>query len=74
MALSQVINNWIDEPKLKTSAACAAWLGNDQTHYVVRIEGKDIDDLKELIELSCAWINYHLLQDKADLLKKEVKG
>jgi hypothetical protein len=37
-------------------AARAAWLGNDETHYGRKWEGKDLTDLKKLISLTLNWI------------------
>jgi hypothetical protein len=34
MSLAQCIKNYIDYPKLKTVTERAAWLGNDQAHYI----------------------------------------
>jgi hypothetical protein len=34
----------------------AAWLGNDETHYIRKWEDKDLDDLKKLIKLTVLWI------------------
>lgn len=47
----------IDSPKIKICAERAAWLGNDETHYVRKWEDKDIDNLKDLIDLAVMWID-----------------
>jgi hypothetical protein len=39
-----------------TVASRAAWLGNDETHYLRTWEDKDLTDLKKLIELTVQWI------------------
>ena len=41
----------------------AAWLGNDETHYLRKWEGKDLDELKRLIELTIRWIEMVELSD-----------
>lgn len=56
-ALGQVIQEYIDHPDLKDCAERAAWLGNDETHYVRKWENKDVNDLKALIEISCSFIH-----------------
>ena len=61
MFLSQVIDLFVDSENIKNCAKRAAWLGNDETHYVRRWEGKDIEDLKILIQLTEGWIRDHLL-------------
>jgi hypothetical protein len=62
--LGVVINNHVDDTNLKTCAQRAAWLGNDETHYVRKWEDKDISDLKTLIELSCVWVRSNVLTEK----------
>jgi hypothetical protein len=42
----------------------AAWLGNDEIHYVRKWEDRDINDLKILIELTCGWVRNNLLTEK----------
>lgn len=55
--LGKCINEYIDNPQLKTVASRAAWLGNDQTHYEQRFDDRDISDLKRMIRLSVHWIS-----------------
>ncbi|WEJ70443.1 hypothetical protein [Pseudomonas sp. PSE14] len=62
--LSQVINNYVDNGNIKACAVRAVWLGNDETHYVRKWEDKDINDLKMLINLTCAWIKTEALTEK----------
>lgn len=62
--LSLVINNYVDDANLKACAQRAAWVGNDETHYVRKWEHKDIDDLKVLINLSCVWVRSNILTEK----------
>jgi hypothetical protein len=59
--LQNLIQNKIQDPNLKACAERAAWLGNDETHYLRIWEDKDIQDLKRLITLSVNWIENHLL-------------
>ncbi|MGG7177207.1 hypothetical protein ACQPU1_06440 [Clostridium paraputrificum] len=54
--LGKCINDYMDNPQLRTAASRAVWLGNDQTHYIQKFEDKDIDDLKLLIRLTVHWI------------------
>lgn len=62
--LSAVINEHVDDANLKNCAQRAAWLGNDETHYVRKWEDKDISDLKLLIDLSCVWVRSNVLTEK----------
>ena len=62
--LGSCINNYVDDPRIKSVAARATWLGNDETHYVRKWIDKDIEDLKILIKLSVNWIENVLLTEK----------
>lgn len=62
--LAQCINNYIDDSKVKACANRAAWLGNDETHYVRVWADKDMEDLKTLIQLTVNWIHSTLLTKK----------
>lgn len=54
--LKQCIEAYIDHPKIKRCILGATYLGNDETHYIRKIENKDINDLKTLIKLATLWI------------------
>lgn len=62
--LGACIDQFVDDANVKACAQRAAWLGNDETHYVRRWEEKDITDLKILIQLTQAWILNSLLTEK----------
>lgn len=62
--LGKVIEDFIDDAKIKACAKRATWLGNDETHYVRKWEDKDINDMKNLITLTSRWIETNLLTDK----------
>ncbi|MFR5472135.1 MAG: hypothetical protein ACLTG7_11415 [Romboutsia sp.] len=55
--LSNVIKEYVDNPNIKMLAERAAWLGNDETHYIRKWESHDIKVLIKLIDLTCSWIN-----------------
>lgn len=59
-----VIDNYVTDVNLKACAKRAAWLGNDETHYVKKWENRDIHDLKILIKLTCGWIVNNILTEK----------
>jgi len=63
MTLAACIAEYVDHVKLKAMAARAAWLGNDETHYVRRWEDKDLEDLKTLINLTLHWIEMAEMTD-----------
>jgi hypothetical protein len=57
MRLSNVVSSYLQNDQVKTITERAVWLGNDATHYIRKWEGKDIDDLLLMIELTIQWIN-----------------
>jgi len=48
--------NMLDNHNIKEIARRAAWLGNDEAHYMRKWEDKDISDLKKLIEVTVYFI------------------
>ncbi len=70
--LGQCIKTRIDNPKLQLVAERATWLGNDETHYERRWKDKDIEDLKNLIQLTVNWIDTEQLTK--EILKDMPKG
>jgi hypothetical protein len=42
----------------------AAWLGNDETHYVRKWEDHDLEDLKSLIKVTGNWIEMEAITKK----------
>ncbi|MBI2042715.1 MAG: DUF4145 domain-containing protein [Candidatus Nealsonbacteria bacterium] len=66
--LATCIKNRIKDPSIKEVAKRAAWLGNDETHYLRKWDQKDLQDLKKLIDLTVHWmeaeaLTAQLLQD-----------
>ncbi|WP_282035199.1 hypothetical protein [Metabacillus indicus] len=60
MVLQQCIQKFITEPSIKLMAERATWLGNDETHYVRKWKDKDLQDLKNLIDLTVYFISMSL--------------
>ena len=56
MKLGKCISDLVQNDKVKEVAKRAAWLGNDETHYLRKWDEKDVKDLKNLIELTVLWI------------------
>ncbi len=54
----------IENQQINTCAKRAAWLGNDETHYERVWEDKDIENLKELIQLTRYWIEGEVITAK----------
>lgn len=60
-ALHKCITEYVVDASVKKVASRAVWLGNDETHYVRKWEGKDLNDLKKLIDLTVHWIEMETL-------------
>lgn len=58
--LGACIGKFVSEGSLKSVAERATWLGNDETHFEKRWEDKDLQDLKQLVELTASWIETEL--------------
>ena len=63
--LMPVIKKYVKDERTNKTAVRATWLGNDETHYVRRWIDKDLQDMKNLINLTCNWI-------EAEHLTKEI--
>lgn len=61
--LGQCIKEYVVDSRIQSVAKRAAWLGNDETHYVRKWEGKNLSDLKKLIELTVHWIEMEALTE-----------
>jgi len=59
--LGGCIENFISDPRIKSCAKRAAWLGNDETHYLRKWPEKDVQDLKKLIELTVHWLSAEII-------------
>lgn len=59
-----MINDYVSESRIKSTARRAVWLGNDETHYYRTWEDKDIKDMKILIDLTLHWIESEELTRK----------
>lgn len=64
--LGKCINEDVDDDRVKKVAKRAVWLGNDETHYVRKWEGKNLQDLKKLIELTIHWIEMDYLTEEIE--------
>lgn len=61
--LMACINDYVDDKRVKSVAKRAVWLGNDETHYIKKWEGKTLNDLKKLIDLTVHWIEMEKLTE-----------
>lgn len=60
-SLGNCIDQDISNDNIKSMAKRATWLGNDETHYLRKWEGKDLGDLKKLIDVTLYWIEMEKL-------------
>ena len=56
LQLGPCIDDFVANDKVKQVAKRAAWIGNDETHYVRKWADKDLEYLKALIQLTVNWI------------------
>jgi hypothetical protein len=59
--LGACIKEYVSNENIKNTAKRAAWLGNDETHYIRVWKEKDLKDLKLLIKLTIHWIEMEIL-------------
>lgn len=57
--LAACIDRYVDDEGIKATAKRAAWVGNDETHYVRKWTDKDLSDLKDLIAITVLWVSLH---------------
>lgn len=69
-SIQSCINDYIGDSEIKDMAERATWLGNDETHYIRKWDDKDINDLKNLIDLTVYFISMKL---KAKKYKEEME-
>lgn len=72
--LVQCILNFVQNDNVKDVARRAAWLGNDETHYLRIWKNKDIKDLKGLIDLTVHWIELEKGTEEAKKSMPEKKS
>ena len=61
--LGNCIATYIENKSIKDVAQRAVWLGNDETHYLRKWEGKDLVDLKKLVDLTVHWFEMEKLTE-----------
>lgn len=61
--LGPCIKDLVNDTRIQSVAKRAVWLGNDETHYVRKWEGRNLEDLKKLIELTVHWIEMEALTE-----------
>jgi len=69
MELGPCIRQYVKNDMVKDTTQRAAWLGNDETHYLRKWEGKDLQDLKDLLALVGTAIHSELMYEN---MKKDM--
>ena len=70
--LGLCIQEYMANEMVKETARRAAWLGNDETHYLRKWEDMDLQDLKSLLDLVVATIQSELLYESRSLRTRAV--
>ena len=66
MFLGNCVKKYIDDERARSMAERAAWLRNDESHYVRTFEDKDIEDLKLLLRLVVNDVENFELKERYD--------
>lgn len=62
--LGKYIEKYVLNENIKIVAKRAAWLWNDEIHYIRKWETKDLQDLKMLIDLTVNWIEMEIQTER----------
>ena len=65
LLLAKCIINYVDNPQIQTLATRAAWIGNDEAHYIRKQEKRDISDMKNFIKAMVYFIGMVLITEDA---------
>jgi hypothetical protein len=63
LLLGKCISDYVSNDRVRQVAERAAWLGNDETHYLRKWGAKDLQDLKGLVALTMHWIEMEELTE-----------
>ncbi|HYG37177.1 MAG TPA: hypothetical protein VD908_01100 [Cytophagales bacterium] len=55
-ALGQAIEEFVDDVRVINVARRAAWIGFEEVQYIKKWEGKNLQELKKVIDLTIHWI------------------
>lgn len=65
MPLAQCINSYVESAQVKTLATRAAWIGNDEAHYIRKQENRDVSDMKNFIKAMVYFVGMVLITEDA---------
>lgn len=63
--LSKCITTYVDNPQIQMLATRAAWIGNDEAHYIRKQEDRDISDMKSFIKAMVYFVGMVLIAEDA---------
>ena len=63
--LGKCISDYIENRSITTLASRAVWIGNDETHYTRKLEGRDISDMKTFIRALVHYVGMELTVEDA---------
>lgn len=66
LPLAKCIDQYIDDPRLKTLAKASAWLGNDEAHYIKKHPTYGISKLKAFINAFVSFAECEFAYKEAD--------
>ena len=70
MQLAQAIRDHIDSKRIQALATKCAWIGNDETHYVMKHEDRSVEDLKKFLHAMTTFITADLALEDAESIAK----
>lgn len=73
ISLSNCINDFINNERIKKLAKASAWLGNDETHYCRKHDEYDLKSLKSFLNATESFINSEMEAIKAEELLQKSK-
>lgn len=65
LPLGKCISDLIAQPSINILASRAVWIGNDETHYTRKLEGRDISDMKTFIHALVQYVGMELTVEDA---------
>ena len=66
--LARCIKDYVDDSRIRNLAEKAAWIGNDETHYVRKHQDRDITDMKRFIDAMVHFVLVVLISEDASTI------
>ena len=65
LPLGRCITDYVKNEQIQTLATRAAWIGNDEAHYIRKQEGRDVSDMKAFIKATVYFVGMVLITEDA---------